>query len=196
MAEELNIQLHNKGGATRYRSRTHTIAYFLTALVLSALLVRIFLVDSFTVTGNSMAPTIVDGDYVFVNKFAYRGNATPERGDIVVGNFRTMDMHKVIKRVVGLPHEWIRLDKGSVLIASDREAEYQSIDAQFEEIFSNGTEAESTDSYRLDPHEYYLVGDNRPVSVDSRTLGPIDIYDINGRVFASFRIRTFSLFWF
>lgn len=163
------------------------------AVLLTAVLVRIFIIDSFTVEGNSMAPTIIGGDYVFVNKLA-RWFDAPERHDIVVGNFRGLEGTKVIKRVVGLPREWIYISEGEIRSASSREEEPHFVKKIDVEAFT----ATSTEpyAYRLDPHEYFLMGDNGNGSIDSRNLGPVDVYDIDGTVFLSVRWENLKLTWF
>lgn len=163
-----------------------TTLYFLTALIISAILVRVFIFDSFTVVGNSMAPTIKEGDHVFVNKLAYF-NHPPAKNDIVVGNFRDLEGVKAIKRVVALPGEWISLENGSLKTATDRNIDGEAVAAIdqariTEESLSKGY------AYKLDPYEYFLSGDNELSSIDSFELGPVDIYRIDGKVLGIFRI--------
>src|SRR5688572_7860785 len=87
-------------------SRKRRVLAFIVAVLVTGLLIRIWILDSFIVKGDSMAPTIVEGDYIFVNKAAY-WRKTPERHDLVVGEFRDVEGVLAIKRVVGLPGEWI-----------------------------------------------------------------------------------------
>lgn len=169
--------------------------YLITALLLTAVLIRIFLLDTFIVSGDSMAPTIVGGDYVFVNKIAYLFDS-PQRNDIVVGNFRGMDGIKAIKRVVGLPREWVRIENGEISVAEDRESDSLFIRDLDSEEFSREEGGSEPYAYRLDPHEYFLVGDNGLSSVDSRELGPIDTYSIDGKVFMVFRLGEFKFLTF
>lgn len=109
-----------------------------------------------------MAPTIQNGDYVFVYKLAYAKHE-PQRGDIVVAVPRQYDQ-KVVKRVAVLPGEIFETAPGK--------------------------------RDNLDPEEYYLIGDNMPVSVDSRVFGPVDRWDIKGKVFGAFRINNFKYLYF
>lgn len=126
-----------------------------------------------------MAPNLVNGDYVFVNKTAY-WHKTPGRGDVVVGNFRNLEGKKVIKRVIGLPGEWISIDQGKVFVATERKGESKEVGRLDQEDFAS--QRSNNYDYRLDPYEYFLLGDNGLNSVDSRELGPIDIYSIDGKV--------------
>lgn len=173
-----------------------TFFYVLTALIITTALVRIFVVDSFVVDGNSMAPAITSGDYVFVNKFAY-WRREPERGDIVVGNFRDVPGTKVIKRVVGMPREWVRIEGNTVSVGSERDGGDAVVVAELytEDIASHMHSTEAI-AYRLDPHEYFLLGDNSILSSDSRELGPVDSYRISGQVFLGFQRSTFSFLRF
>ncbi len=161
------------------------VVYLLTALILSTLAIRFFILDSFVVIGDSMAPALTSGDYVFVNKLAYIRN-TPNRGDIVVVNFREMRDKKAIKRVIGLPNEWLFIESGTIYVATEREGNRIEVGKLDTETYA-GDISEGY-SYRLDPHEYFLMGDNGLVSVDSRDLGPADVYDIEGKVVKKIRI--------
>lgn len=178
------------------RSRWKTAAYVVTALLITSALIRVFILDSFTVQGNSMSPTIQDGEYIFVYKGAYRGK-DPARGDIVVGNFREMLGTKVVKRVVGMPREWVYINGNSIRLEDVSEAGKITYEG---ELYSSDLSARVKEpevlEYRLDPHEYYLIGDNGMSSMDSRELGPVDVYRIDGRVFLKFRLSNFSYQWF
>lgn len=165
-------------------STTRKAIYLIVVVLLTALLVRVFLIDSFVVIGDSMAPTMTSGDYIFVNKTAY-WFSQPARGDIVVGNFRVMTEKKVIKRVLGLPGEWIFIENGNIYVSTERTGSKTEVGKLDKESFTD--EITSSYSYRLDPYEYFLLGDNGLNSVDSRELGPVDIYAIDGRV--AFKLR-------
>lgn len=163
-----------------------TIIYFPTALIISAILVRVFVFDSFTVVGNSMVPTIKEGDHVFVNKLAYF-NHPPAKNDIVVGNFRDLEGVKAVKRVVALPGEWISLENGSLKTSADRNIEGEEVAAIDQSRIAEETPVGGF-TYKLDPYEYFLSGDNELSSIDSFELGPVDIYRIDGKVLGIFRI--------
>ena len=131
-----------------------------------------------------MSSTILEGDHVFVNKIAYLSEE-PARNDIVVGNFRGLANTKAIKRVIALPGEWVHLKDGVLVVSADREGEGEEVgvvgDARIKD-------AEGDFYYRLDPYEYFLSGDNEISSIDSFELGPVDIYNIDGKVTGSFRL--------
>lgn len=160
--------------------------YLITAVIVTTLLIRFFVLDSFIVIGDSMAPNLVSGDYVFVNKMAYL-RSMPSRDDIVVVNFRGMSDKKAIKRIVGLPNEWVFIENGYIHVSSEREGERVEVGKLDTEAYTK--EIAKDYSYRLDPNEYFLMGDNGLVSVDSRELGPVDVYDIEGKVIKKFRFK-------
>lgn len=108
------------------KNKSRNVRYLVTAILITGLLVRIFLVDTFIVKGNSMAPTIVDGDYVFVNKTAYI-NQSPQKMDIVVGEFRNLDGVLVIKRVVGQPREWVYIENGEINVTDKKDGQRQRV---------------------------------------------------------------------
>jgi signal peptidase I len=177
-------------------SPAKTVIYFVTALLITVVLVRTFLVDSFIVKGNSMAPTIVDGDYVFVDKLAYVFKEEPKREDIVVFNFRDLPQTKIIKRIKALPQEWVVIVGNSISVRADREDKGVEVGKLYDEKIQLPGATSSSMRYRLDPHEYFVIGDNGLGSVDSRELGPVDIYMIDGKVFATFRLSKMKFMLF
>lgn len=136
-------------------SRSEKVISVVTIAFLCALLLRMFVVEGYLIQGDSMYPTLLDGDYAFVNKLAY-WNTEPQRGDIIVAYPRQYDL-KVIKRVTVLPGEIFEPVPGK--------------------------------RDKLDPREYFLVGDNMGVSIDSRVFGPVDRWDIQGKVFGVIRMK-------
>lgn len=136
-----------------------------------------------------MTPVLEPGDYVFVNKLAYVGDGRePARGDVVVATFRAPDV-KVVKRVVGLPREWVHHASSSIHIKLTRSGETVAR----HELTNPNPRATTTHRYRLDPHEYYLVGDNELLSADSKEYGPADRYLIRGKVMLRIRFNPLSV---
>lgn len=178
-----------------HTTKRRTWPYLVTAVLITGIAIRVFFIDSFTVVGNSMAPTITDGDYVFVNKWSYNTH-TPQQGDIVVGNFRGMEGKNVVKRIAAVPGQWITIEEGHIYVATERNGERIKVGELDKERDIVGAMSTSTYTYRLDPYEYFVLGDNGMGSVDSRTLGPVDEYHISGRVFSAFRQSevTFKIF--
>jgi signal peptidase I len=173
------------------RSTLYRIVQGVVLALIVILLLHIFVFDSYIVRGDSMAPGIVEGDVVVINKLAYQSRQ-PKRGDIVVGRFRALESI-VVKRVIAVPPEWITITPSTVYVQEGRGGTTTPVsDTQYIELPGGSTNGATT-TYRLDPYEYYLMGDNRAVSEDSRAFGPMDGYNIKGRVMARFRLSDASL---
>lgn len=167
------------------------IGYLLLLVLVFGILTRVFILDTFVVSGDSMAPSILPGDYVFVNKSAYYFGRTPKRGDVVVTNFREHGRIAVIKRVLGLPRERLEITPAEVRLKEGRDDEgivlREDGYINLPNFATNGTT-----TIKLDPFEYFIIGDNRYISIDSRTLGPVDKYALKGKVVKVFRMKEFK----
>lgn len=161
-------------------------------VLLSGIALRIFVLDSFIVKGNSMAPLILENDYVFVNKFAYAFGNEPKRNDIIVSKFR-MENPNAIKRVIGLPRERVEISPEKIVVKKSRDDAGFLLPEDTYLALANFPLNGST-TITLDPKEYFILGDNRFVSTDSRDLGPVDAWDVAGKVFLVFRLRNLSFF--
>lgn len=158
------------------------------ALVISIVL-YIFIMTPHEVIGNSMHPTYQNGEYLMANKITYRF-AEPQRGDVII--FKYSDTQDFIKRIIGLPGDIVMLKDGEIYIngAVLDESEYLN-----STVYTNGGDyIKEGESITLGDGEYFVCGDNRPHSSDSRTFGPINEKDIKGRAwivyfpFTQFRI--------
>jgi signal peptidase I len=172
-----------------HKSMRATWKVFVVVVIL-AIFTRVFIIDSFIVHGDSMAPTILSGDYIFINKLSYRKH-DPQRTDIVVINRSPTKEANIIKRIIALPGEWVEISNNKITIKTSRNDTGEVINEPY--IASIGTPEIGIRREYLDPQEYFVMGDNRYASVDSRELGPIDRWDIKGRVFIIFRLRDFSI---
>ncbi len=141
-------------------------------LAILTLLIAAFFMRMPQVSGHSMAPDIASGEYVLINTFAYR-IAPPKRGDIVA--FRGDDARAVfIKRVVGLPGERLRIDRGVVSIDGRR----------LSEPYVRFADGRSFGEIVVPAHSLYVLGDNRADSEDSRFFGPVNDDRLIGRALA------------
>ena len=147
-------------------------------IIAVVILIRIFLIDPAMVSGASMNDTLEDGQIVLVNKIVYKVNDIKRFDIVVVKNEVNND--KIIKRVIGLPNEKITY-KDNKLYIND----------ELVKVKYNIKETDDFEYTTLDG-EYFVLGDNRPVSKDSRVLGPFTKKEIVGRV--SFRLFPFSKF--
>lgn len=154
----------------------------LTQVVLVSLAIiipiRYFLVQPFYVKGASMEPSFFDKEYLIIDEISYRFRE-PERGDIVVFRYPLDPNQFFIKRIIGLPGEKIRINDGQITIFNSKSLEGQILDESpyLDHVFTVG---EKTITLKAD--EYYLLGDNRNSSLDSRVFGPVKNKLIIGRV--------------
>ena len=128
----------------------------------------------YTVQGDSMEPSLRDGDVLLVRRLA-TANALIGRGDIVVANDPGDAERYFVKRVVGLPDECIALKNGLLTINGEHLAE----------PYLSGLPAylgTANDSWQLNDGGYFLMGDNRVHSTDSRDFGPVASAALTGRV--------------
>ena len=172
--------------------RGRTIAeYLLVALcaVVAALLIQAFLIKPYRIPSESMAATLVPRDRVLVNRVVYRLHA-PGRGDIVVIDSAAVG-RILIKRVVALPGETISLSGGSVYIDGRRldEPYVQRVNGRAEptEPFRGTGQPWSLERpYKVPAGHYFLMGDNRTVSDDSRDWGPAPRREVIGEAFLTY----------
>ncbi len=142
------------------------------AFVLVFGFVRPFVLEAFYIPSESMVPTLLVGDRVFVNKFIYRF-AEPERGDIVVFESVNGGEEDLIKRIVALPGDEIEVGNGVLLMNGEEQRE----------PYLNG-EMSFADSYgrtEVPEGHVFVMGDNRANSADSRVFGPVPRSTVVGR---------------
>jgi signal peptidase I len=140
--------------------------------------IRYFLFQPFFVRGQSMEPNFANGDYLIVDELSYRFS-DPERGDVIVFKYPHNPSQRYIKRIVGLPQEIIEIKGGEVAIYSEEEKKV------LDEATYLPLELETPGDVKisLEEGEYFVLGDNRPLSSDSRSWGPLTREDIVGKVF-------------
>lgn len=139
--------------------------------VIIALVIHLFLAQATRVYGQSMEPTLHTNERVIVEKISYRFRS-PQRGEIVVVRLDQRSQ-PLIKRVVGLPGEVIAIHDGQVYI-NDRPLE--------EDYLQRPTHGYLSPT-RIPPMHYFIMGDNRGASNDSRSFGPVSRDQIIGRAF-------------
>ena len=147
--------------------------------VSAALLVRAFVLQQFAVSGYSMINTLHDGDRVLVNKLSYRLH-DPRRGDVVV--LKTIEgagERDLIKRVVALPGETVEY-RSCVLYVDGRELVEPYLDPA---VVTNTSCGEAYPLEVVPDDSVFVMGDNRPGSKDSRSLGFITYGNLIGRAF-------------
>ncbi|MDD5318275.1 MAG: signal peptidase I [Candidatus Pacebacteria bacterium] len=152
---------------------------FRFAIILLAIFIplRIFVASPFVVYGSSMEPNFNTGDYLIVDELSYHFH-TPNRGDVIVLTPPVSDKKYFIKRVIGLPNETVSVDGDQVyIINADHPKGFELKEPYL--AFHKGPQG----TWHLGPDEYFVMGDNRDVSSDSRSWGPLKADKIAGRAF-------------
>ncbi len=139
--------------------------------------VRYFLVQPFYVKGASMEPNFEDHEYLIIDELSYR-IGHPKRGDIVVFRYPFDPSQFFIKRVIGLPGERVEVRDGTVRIAN---TEHPNGFTLVEDYLAAGVTTPGERLVVLGPEEYFVLGDKRRSSFDSKDFGPILRRAIVGR---------------
>ena len=153
------------------------IALFLLLAVIIVLPVRLFVAQPFVVEGESMYPTFDTADYLIVDQLTYHFEE-PKRGDVIVFRYPNDPDVFYIKRIIGLPGETVQITRGDVVITK---ADGSQI--TLDESYIVEEDATYSGSTNIGPDQYFVMGDNRPKSSDSRVWGVLPEEDIMGRAF-------------
>lgn len=179
--------LNNKS----YKQKSYNISFFeylaqfglelAKTIIISLIIivpVRFYIFQPFYVSGASMEPNFYDKEYLIVDEISYQFHG-PERGDIVIFRYPRNPSKFFIKRVIGLPGETIVLHGGGITIIN---ADYpQGFALDETGYLSEKIETRGELRVKLKGDEYYVMGDNRMASMDSRIFGPISKSAIIGR---------------
>ncbi len=142
--------------------------------------VRYFLIQPFYVKGASMEPNFYDKEYLIIDEITYRFE-NPKRGDIIVFRYPRNPQEYFIKRLISLPGESVQIKDGDVIIYN---AENPDGFVLQEDYLEKGvkTYGLSDSKIELGANEFFVLGDNRNSSKDSRSFGPVNASYITGRV--------------
>jgi signal peptidase I len=139
--------------------------------------IRLFIAQPFIVSGASMEPTFYNGQYLIVDELSYRFNE-PMRGDVVIFRPPQNAREFYIKRIVGLPTETVTIQNGEVSVTT---AAGETVELDEPYVVNEGNGGDLT--LTLKPDQYFVMGDNRPESSDSRVWGTLPRDHIVGRAF-------------
>ena len=139
--------------------------------------IRVLIAEPFVVSGPSMIPTFQNGNYLIVDKISYR-LSDPVRQDVIIFRYPNDQTKFFIKRIIGLPQETVDI-KGSVVTIINTENKKGFI---ITEPYVENT-ANNISHFELKDDEYFVMGDNRSASSDSRFWGPVKRNLITGRAF-------------
>jgi signal peptidase I len=179
------------GGARAASGKSRTVVEYAVLAVVAvavALLIQAFLVKPYRIPSESMENTLLIGDRVLVDRISWRFSE-PRRGDITVFH-PPFDGPVLIKRIVGMPGDEVSLSDGAVYINGLRlnEPYVRRVKGRAEptEPFSNGLPWALAKPYTVPPGSYFMMGDNRTDSGDSREFGPVPRRQLVGHAFARY----------
>lgn len=141
--------------------------------------IYLFLFQPHQVKGASMEPNFYDGEYILTDKISYR-LSSPKRGDVVIFKAPKSPDVDYIKRIIGLPEERVKITDGSIFING------QNLNEKYipkNVVVSGGLFLSKEKEIIIPKDTYFVLGDNRSHSSDSREWGPIQRGDIIGRAF-------------
>jgi signal peptidase I len=174
-AEESEHSLPGKSAEIKNSAKKSSSHFTRELIETVALTVLIFLaihftVQNFLIDGPSMQPGLHTGEYVLVNKVAYTFHA-PQRGDVIVFELPQDTSENLIKRVIGLPGDKLVLTSNTVTVDG----------VTLNEPYISAPNGTPQETVTVPPNDYFVMGDNRPVSDDSRDWGFVPKDDIIGK---------------
>lgn len=159
-----------KTGEKRSPGIGESIRELVNFVLISLLIIipfRMFIAQPFVVSGASMDPTFKNGDYLIVDEISYRFQE-PERGQVLIFKYPKNPSQAFIKRIIGLPGETLEIVNGHITVKNEEHPE--GIELSEEYVIHTQS---SYQSVTLADDEYFVMGDNRAGSLDSRTWGPL-----------------------
>lgn len=192
---EPEVKNHSSIVTTLIKSIVNFFMDFLETIVVALsifVVVYLFMAQPHEVKGSSMEPNFHNNEYILTDKISYRFK-TPNRGDVIIFKAPTNPELDYIKRVIGLPSEKVKIEKGKVYV-NDLPLNEEYLDSPTT-LFPSSTMKEGVD-ITISVGEYFVLGDNRGHSSDSREFGPISSDLIIGRAFIRYwpltAVGTFS----
>lgn len=154
-----------------------SLVKWLLVVIVVAVLIVTFLGVPLMVSGQSMEPNFDSGEMVLVQRLSYSGNKLIKRGDVVAARFPADSKKtRLIKRVIGLPGETVKITyEGDIYI------NWVKLNEPYN-IIVGTPPYDQVQELTLGEDQYFLVGDNRPGSSDSRLWGPVTKTDIQGQI--------------
>jgi signal peptidase I len=191
ISEEKNLPTSTEKSATGHI--WEIFKFFLLALIIVAP-IRFFIAQPFIVQGKSMSPTFETGQYLIIDEITYKFEE-PKRGDVIVLRYPKDTTKFFIKRVIGLPGETLTITDGMISITS-KDGETIVLDEPYITFPKTDRADNMTITLKDNPEsdtndEYFVMGDNRAASLDSRVWGTLPERLIVGR--ALVRLFPFSL---
>jgi signal peptidase I len=165
------------GGGSRWRASLWELVKTLVLVVVFVVTIRAFVVEAYVIHGKSMEPTFHDSERLLISKFAPRFEEL-HRGDIVIFNHPDEPGKRLIKRVIGLPGEEIQIVDGRVYVDGTLVDE-----PYLEATLRDGTHMAKV---LIEADHYFVLGDNRDISNDSRRMGTVPRDAVVGKALVLF----------
>lgn len=190
---ELKNNKETKNGS--FFSELKNLSFEMIKVIVISLIVivgiRSFIMQPFFVSGKSMESNFYDGDYLIVDELSYRLN-NPERGDVIVFHYPNNPKEFYIKRIIALPGEKVEIEDNKIIVYN---AENPGGFELNEIYISSETQTNGNYVEELKNDEYYVLGDNRTASADSRVWGVLEKRFIVGRAWIrAWPFKDFSVF--
>lgn len=185
-SETLNKINPGKAGAVGFFSFLLDLVKTFVVVMLIAFAIRYFVIQPFVVDGDSMTPTFINNEYLIAEKISYDFKI-PNRGDVVIFRYPKNPSIIYIKRVIGLPGETVNIKDNKVMVGKTPDGPFQQITESYlasdvkTSIYSNEINKEDF-KLTLKSDEFFVLGDNREHSSDSREWGILPKANIIGRV--------------
>jgi len=167
-----------------FRSAVENIFEFIQIAVMAAIIVipiRYFILQPFFVKGASMEPNFHDGEYLIIDEISYRFKDIM-RGDVVVFKYPLDQSQYYIKRIVGLPGDTVRVRDGDVLVEPQGQAQRLLLETYLPSQKITYSAGGGELVFHIKEGEYFVLGDNRRQSSDSRVWGVVEKDLITGKV--------------
>ena len=163
------------------KSSDRSLALYIVIAFGLALFIRFFVATPYLVSGSSMEPNFYDYHYLIVDRISYDFSA-PQRGDVIVLNLPEDTSRALIKRIIGVPGDTIELSGPNPTVTVINKDHPKGVALTEPYISSANFGGITNTRYVLSDNQYFVLGDNRKVSADSRTWGILPKSDIVGRV--------------
>ena len=168
--------MFKKEGAFKSRGAIVEFIKFVVITIVIVVPIRLWVAQPFIVSGSSMEPNFSSGEYLIIDEFSYHFRQ-PQRGEVVVFRFPENPSKFFIKRVIALPNETIEIRNNKVIIYNNTHPNGFVLD----ESYINRNTVMSDMKMKLGPDQYFVMGDNRLMSLDSRRWGALTENFIVGR---------------
>ncbi len=177
MNEDIKEAPTSKSGEKFNKQSFWELARFALIAIAIVIPIRIYIAQPFIVSGSSMVPTFEDGQYLIIDEISYRLN-DPQRDDVVVFKYPNNQTKFFIKRIIGLPNETIDIKNSIITITNKEHPSGFTLDQAYVKNIAN-----NNIHFELKNDEYFVMGDNRPASSDSRYWGAVSKKLLIGKVF-------------